>query len=199
MDVKKIIVLLAISICWLSCSDSHTEPGENENPNNNTTIYDLFPEYNKYDNLYHVAGGIELQNISTKQLKIFPAVEAGLLLKENNLEWEIPNNAPYLYCEHFGAIRLIMTNEVCYKEVLKIFPNYMYYECLLGLKNKFELENIATKEIKQYDQISAEKQLRNPNPEWKIPKNAPYVLDFAGSYGLHLYRISEMCRALSAK
>ena len=195
MKAERILLLLAVLFCSACSTNDHTEP--DDNPDNAITIYDLFPDYNRYDNLYHVAGCVAMENITTGQIKEFPAEEAGLLIKAAEPEWKIPDNAPYLSNAYFGVIRLIMSNEVCYKEVFEIFPNYFYYECLYYIEKVFELENIETKELKGFNVHEAERMLRNPN--WKIPQNAPYVLDFAGSYGLHLYRISEMCRALSAK
>lgn len=196
MDVKKIVLLLVISICWFSCSDNHTEPEENENPNNTTTIYDLFPDYHKYEAPY-LKGRVVLENTSTKAIKEFSLDNKGKIIDEIGSEWKIPNNSPYLFNEQFNAIRLIMPNEVCYKEALRIYPNYFYYQCLLIFENSYELENTTSKELQTFNIHEAEKQLRNPNMEWKIPQNAPYILDFAGSLGLHLYRISEMCSALS--
>ena len=194
MDVKKITLLFAILICAFSCSDSHTEPDENENPDDTTTIYDLFPDYNLYDNLYHVVGCIMMENISTGERKNFPIEEAGLLIKITVPEWKIPNNTPYLANTYFGAIRLIMPNEVCYKKAFEIFPDYFYYECLLSVKKIYELENTETKERQQFEINNAERLLRNPNGEWKIPNNAPYNMNFDN--GLTLIRISKMCRAL---
>lgn len=195
MDVKKIVVLLAISICWLSCSDNHTEPGENENPNNATTIYDLFPDYHRYEAPY-LKGRIILENISTKEKREFALDEKGRLIDiVIGSEWKIPDNSPYLFNTQFNAIRMLMPNEVCYKKALEMFPNYFYYECLYYIEKVFELENIETKELKGFNVYEAERMLRNPNPDWKIPQNAPYVLNVDS--GLHFFGIPEMCSALS--
>lgn len=195
MDVKKIALLLSILICGFSCSDSHTEPDENETPDKTTTIYDLFPNYSDYSGLYDGAY-IKLVNIVTGKFNVFLVDEAISLLKEEKVEWKIPNDAPYLYNEYFGVIRLIRTNEVCYKEAFEIFPNYFYYECLLSVKKLYELENTETKERQQFEINNAERLLRNPNAEWKIPNDAPYLLDSGTNMGLSIIKISEMCRAL---
>lgn len=197
MDVKRIVLLLAISICWFSCSDNHTEPGENENPNNTTTIYDLFPDYHKYEAPY-LKGRIILENISTKEKREFALDEKGRLIDVViGLEWKIPDNSPYLFNEQFNAVRLIMTNEVCYKEALKIYPNYFYYQCLLSYENTYELENAISKEIQQFNKYDTERQLRNPNTEWRIPQTTPYIMNFDS--GLHFVGISEMCKYFNNK
>jgi hypothetical protein len=90
---------------------------------------------------------------------------------------------------------MLMPNEVCYKKALEMFPNYFYYECLYYIEKVFELKNIETKELKGFNVHEAERMLRNPNPDWKIPQNAPYILNFDN--GLHFFRILEMCSALS--
>lgn len=190
--MKKIALLLTVLICCFSCSDNnHTERDKNAD----TTIYDLFPDYDSYSSLY-MSGYVKLESISTKELKQYSFDEAISILKETNPKWKIPNAAPYLYNEYFGVIRLILSNEVCYKEALALYPNYVYYECLQK-KNLFELENKSTKELKTFEVNYAEKLLRNPNEEWKIPKGAPYVLDSGTTIGLRLIHISEICHALS--
>jgi len=196
MDMKKIVFLFIILNCSLSCSDSHKEPEENENPDNTTTIYDLFPNYNSYSHLYFLGYAI-LENLKTHKHEQFPVEDAGLLLKEANTEWKIPNDAPYLFIEYFSAIRLINPSEVCYKEVLAICPKYFYYEGLYRIKRLFELENTVTKERQQFEINNAEKLLRNPNKEWKIPNDAPYSLDSGLEMYLRVIPISEMCRAIS--
>lgn len=195
MEVKKIALFLSILICGFSCSDSHIEPDETDNPDNTATIYDLFPNYNDYSGLYDGAY-IKLENIETGKFNVFSVDEAVSLLQEEKPEWKIPSDAPYLYNEYFGVIRLIRTNKVRYKEAFEIFPNYFYYECLLSVKKLYELENTETKERQQFEINNAERLLRNSNGEWKIPNDAPYLLDSGTNIGLRLVRISEICRTL---
>lgn len=194
MTAERIFLLLTVFFC-VACSDNDYT-GTDDTSENPVTIYDLFPDYNRYDNLYHVAGCIAMENITTGLIKEFPAEEAGLLIKVAEPEWKVPDKAPYLSNAYFGVIRLIMSNEICYKEAFEIFPNYFYYECLYYIEKAFELENISTKERKNFNVNEAERMLRNPNPDWKIPQNVPYVLDFSSSMGLHLYKISEICSYL---
>lgn len=110
MKAERFLLLLGVLFC-VACSDNnHTE--SDDTSGNPITIYDLFPDYNRYDNLYHVAGCIAMENITTGLIKEFPAEEAGLLIKTTEPEWKVPDNAPYLSNAYFGAIRLIMSNEV---------------------------------------------------------------------------------------
>jgi hypothetical protein len=78
------------------------------------------------------------------------------------------------------------------KEVFEIFPNYFYYECLCYIGQAFELENINTKERKNFSVNDAERMLRNPNPEWQIPHDVPYNMNFVS--GLQIVKISNLCK-----
>lgn len=195
MKMKSIVLLVISLLLSVSCSDNHTEPEENENPDN-TTIYDLFPNYSRYEAPY-LKGRVILENISTKEIKEFALDNKGKLIDEVGSEWGIPNNSPYLFNEQFNAIRLIMPNEVCYKEALRIYPNYFYYQCLLIFENTYELENITSKEVQQFNNYEAERQLRNPNTEWGIPQTTPYIMNF--NSGLSFVRISDVCKYLNNK
>lgn len=195
MEVKKITLLFTILVCCFSCGDNHTEPDENENPDNAATIYDLFPKYHHYEYLYLYQRTIILKNKQNGDTKEFLIDDKGKLVDGINSEWEIPDDAPYLYNQHFNAVRLIMPNEVCYKEALNLFPNYFYYECLLRFENAYELENVATKELQTFDIYNAERLLRNPNGEWKIASNAPYSLDSVS--GIKIIKIKDICTYLS--
>lgn len=197
MKAERILLLLAVLFC-VACSDNdHTRT--DEDTDTPITIEDLFPRYHYYEYLYLYQLHVVLENTTTGKTKEFQINEKGGLIDEIGLGWKMPNDAPYLFCKQFNAVRLIMRNEVCYEEVLKRYPDYFYYECVLRFENAYELENIETKEFNRFNIHEAERMLRNPNPEWQIPQKAPYVLDFGSSMGLHLYKISEICRALSAK
>lgn len=80
----------------------------------------------------------------------------------------------------------------CYKEAFEIFPNYFYYECLYYIEKTFELENINTKERKNFNVNDAERMLRNPNPEWEIPHGVPYNMNLVS--GLQIVKISNLCK-----
>jgi len=60
-----------------------------------------------------------------------------------------------------------------------------------------KLQAVHTKERQQFEINNAERLLRNPNGEWKIPNDAPYLLDSGTNMGLKLIKISEICKALN--
>lgn len=193
MNIKNLVLLFVVLICSFSCSDNN-DPESEENNSDTTTIYDLFPSYDDYHSLYY-AGFVILENSNTHEQKQFSVEEAGLLLIETNTEWTLPNDAPYLFNGHY--VRLIEKNEVCYNEVLEMFPNYLYYEYLYRIEHLFELENTTTNEREQFEVNTAERLLRTTDVEWKIPDDAPYVLDSGNTYGLWLVKISTFCNELS--
>jgi len=182
------LVVVEVVNCQ-SCDGSGYE--KNEKREKPTTIYDLFPDYNRYYTAYMYGWQVELENIITKNRKEFSIEDAGLLLKAVDLEWKIPDDAPYLFDYFFGVVKLIDECDVCYEDVLEMFPNYLYYWCLSRIKQLYELENIATNERQQFDINNAERLLRNPNSEWKIPNDAPYYMNF--NSGLRLILIAELC------
>ncbi len=195
MNIKNLALLFVVLIYCFACSDKNdSEPEGNKDSGSTVTIYDLFPNYDNYYSPYR-AGYVILENNNSHEQKQFSIEEASLLLIENDTEWTLPNDAPYLFNEHY--VRLIEKNEVCYNEVLEMFPNYLYYEYLYRIEHLFELENTTTNERELYNVNTAENLLRDPNGEWKIPDDAPYVLDSGSTIGLLFVKISTFCNELS--
>lgn len=167
--------------------DINLDGKKNEKQQKAITIYDIFPNYSKYDYIdyyvdeinYDYREWLTIENIIAKKTERFPIKEAVSKLMNDNKQYKIPNDAPYLFDSNYGILRSITKCELCYKEVLDKYPNYLYYEYLYIIKRLYELEHITTKERKQFIRSDAERLLSNniiinPNIEWKIPENAPY-------------------------
>ena len=171
---------MLLSIIFLAFSSCGKESGINEKDddvNHSETIFDLFPNYLRYLNMYTL-GIIELENAKNRSRQIFSIDESERSLKETN-DWRVPDDAPYIFVEFCSRIRFIRQNDLCYKSVLEKHPNILYYECIYPY---FELENIMTGERRNFDNKiginDAERLLRAQNPEWKIPDDAPYNFSY---------------------